>query len=360
MILHIFNPEHDMALAIDKAEFTLPHTIQELRTNLGFLPALWAADGDAVLVDDIPYAIKALKQMRRKCNDILFLTQNDIRNIPFSEIKPWGWDINIRHRLLSSGVKQSLLPDNEKLLKIKDLSSRRQTEHLLPYLRDGIEDTTCGKSHFTNEIQTVLNYIERYKNVVIKTPWSSSGRGIRYISHDNIMKPMQCWISNIIRNQGGISVEPCYNKVKDFAMEFFADTNGNITYSGLSVFDTEKCNYHGNLIASEDVKNKILGKYIDLELLDITRQRLTTRMQDMLKGIYTGPFGVDMMIVAKDNGNGYLLHPCVEVNLRNTMGHLANALYDKNHDVDMMMHIVHDVNYRLKIDYIGNIYAKVI
>ena len=42
------------------------------------------------------------------------------------------------------------------------------------------------------------------------------------------------------------------------------------------------------------------------------------------------------------------------------MGHLANALYDKNHDIDMMMHIVHDVNYRLKIDYIGNIYTKVI
>lgn len=360
MILHIFNPEHEMALAIDKAIFTLSHNIQELRTNLGFLPALWADDGDAVLVDDISFAVKALKQIKRKHNDVLFLTEDDIHNIPFTEIKPWGWDVNIKHRLLSSGVKPELLPDNDKLLRIKDLSSRKQTEYLLPFLRNEIEGLTCGESLFTDDIHSVVGYIELHENTVIKTPWSSSGRGIRYVNRDNINKPLLYWVSNIIRNQGGISIEPYYNKVKDFAMEFMADSNGMVTYCGLSVFDTEKCNYHGNLIASEDVKNNILSRYISRELLDITRERIKTQMQEMLKGVYCGPFGVDMMIVARDNGKGYLLHPCVEINLRNTMGHLANALYDKNHDIDMMMHIVHDVNYRLKIDYIGNIYTKVI
>ena len=30
-----------------------------------------------------------------------------------------------------------------------------------------------------------------------------------------------------------------------------------------------------------------------------------------------------MMIVAKPDGNGFLIHPCVEINLRRTMGHVA-------------------------------------
>ena len=56
MKLHIFNPEHDIALASNLANFTAPHAGRQLRANLGFLPALWAADGDAVLVDDVASA----------------------------------------------------------------------------------------------------------------------------------------------------------------------------------------------------------------------------------------------------------------------------------------------------------------
>jgi len=42
MTLHIFNPEHDIALAINKSIFTAPHSARELRADLGFLPALYA------------------------------------------------------------------------------------------------------------------------------------------------------------------------------------------------------------------------------------------------------------------------------------------------------------------------------
>ena len=47
-------------------------------------------------------------------------------------------------------------------------------------------------------------------------------------------------------------------------------------------------------------------------------------MSSALKDVYTGPFGVDMMIL----NNGYI-HPCVELNLRQTMGHVALALTQK-------------------------------
>jgi hypothetical protein len=38
MRLHIFNPEHDIALAANLKRFTAPHAGRQMRADLGFLP----------------------------------------------------------------------------------------------------------------------------------------------------------------------------------------------------------------------------------------------------------------------------------------------------------------------------------
>ena len=71
---------------------------------------------------------------------------------------------------------------------------------------------------------------------------------------------------------------------------------------------------------------------------------------------YRGPFGVDMMVV-KENSQlsnhqdcQLKLHPCVEINLRRTMGHVALALSPKDDDVRKVMRIVYEDNiYKLRI-----------
>ena len=40
----------------------------------------------------------------------------------------------------------------------------------------------------------------------------------------------------------------------------------------------------------------------------------------------TGTLGVDMMILSKPDSQGFSVHPCVEINLRRTMGHVAIAM----------------------------------
>ncbi len=67
--LHIFNPEHDIALASNLTNFTAPHAGRQLRADLGFLPALWADEGDYVLVEDADYAALAYRRATkgRKC-----------------------------------------------------------------------------------------------------------------------------------------------------------------------------------------------------------------------------------------------------------------------------------------------------
>ncbi|MBR0523613.1 MAG: hypothetical protein IJK09_01515 [Prevotella sp.] len=147
MKLHIFNPEHDIALAYHRKHLTVPHAAQELRMNLGWIPALWAADGDAVLVDDIPYAVKAAtKYFHKKKLEILFLNKEQLRNLPFDDICPWGWDITLKTMLQEQGVPENLLPNDQELQQIRLLSSRVQTTDALSFLRAGLEHVTCGES----------------------------------------------------------------------------------------------------------------------------------------------------------------------------------------------------------------------
>jgi len=69
-------------------------------------------------------------------------------------------------------------------------------------------------------------------------------------------------------------------------------------------------------------------------------------MGPMLNGKYRGPFGVDMMIV---HGQQPALHPCVEINLRRTMGHAALMLTPTDDDICRVMRIEYTGTYTLKI-----------
>ena len=96
------------------------------------------------------------------------------------------------------------------------------------------------------------------------------------------------------------------------------------------------------------------------ELIIDTILRLSSYLGKSEFGRYRGPLGVDMMAVAKADGRGFLLHPCVEINVRRTMGHVANAFRPEPTEPQRLMHIVHDVNYKLKFDNIDNHFVKVI
>ena len=104
----------------------------------------------------------------------------------------------------------------------------------------------------------------------------------------------------------------------------FEMLDGKVHYLGLSLFDTVKNAYTGNLLCSEEEKIEIMKKYISEDALLSARQKIIDIVEPVLKENYNGPFGVDMMIAAKD---GQLeLVSCVELNLRRTMGHVALEL----------------------------------
>lgn len=353
MILHIFNPEHDIALAYNRKHLTVPHAAQELRMNLGWMPAIWADDGDAVLVDDVSFAIKAATKYFHKKMDVLFLSKENLRDFHFTRVCPWGWDLTLKTMLLEQGIDSGILPDDNMLQRQRQLSNRRQTTQTLAFLRSGIEQATCGESRYVTSEGEVDLLVKTLGHLVVKAPWSSSGRGVRYVD-GQLSSSVRGFIRNVIHTQGGVMVEPFYHKIRDFGMEFEALPDGQIAYLGLSLFETRNGAYTGNLLATEQEKREMLEQYLSSDIIDGVIDRAKAYFLPGLQGHYTGPFGIDMMIVAHPEGNGFLLHPCVEINLRRTMGHVALSIPHQSTDVKQLMSISYDVNYQLKINNIEN------
>ncbi len=389
MKLHIFNPEHDLALASNKANFTPPHAARGLRSDVGFLPALWADDGDAVLVDNAEHAEKSLAKVAArlgrsalewKRRHIVFVEREELGAFLADErleaIEPWGWDATLRNSLLrafndahdcnsnrhDSADIPGWLPSLDALDDIRLLSHRRTAAETLRRITgDGI----VGEAFECTDIKEVEHLAAKHHRVVLKAPWSSSGRGIRFVD-DYLDAHRTGWVKNLLLAQGSVMVEPFYNKVEDFGMEFHANGDGSVSYEGLSVFSTQNGAYTGNVLATESAKEEMLCRYIPKSLLDSVKNQIVSITAEIFKGIrttndnetaigkgcrYSGPFGVDMMIVATDDEKGFLLHPCVEINLRRTMGHVAIALSPTDDDMKRVMRINYNKdNYQLTIN----------
>lgn len=347
MKLHIFNPEHDLALAANIDNYTAPHAGRQLRRDLGFIPALWADEGDFVLVDDIDDAYDKFRHLSASSsyiyNKVEFITPLQLSEVfkntmLVDSIHPWGWDKALVFQLKHIGCPEIMLPTIDSLEKMRMLSGRQwAATHLQENVR------------VVEDVEQLREVISEGRKVVVKAPWSSSGRGVRYVSlgdGTNLEATLK-WASNIIRQQGAVTVEPYYNKVRDFGMEFEMK-DGKIRYRGLSLFQTIKGAYAGNILTTEEEKEEMLAAIFRKKLQEI-REDIILKLQPVLHDVYSGPFGVDMMIYADEVGD-LRVNPCVELNLRRTMGHVALDLGLPDKTSRHIMKVDFDGNrYRLRV-----------
>ena len=324
MTLHVFNPEHDIALAYDNKYFTAPHAGRQLRNDLDYLPVLWAEEGDYVLVENVSSAQQHASRLQRYGKQVNFVDKNGVERLSgqIDKVLPWGWDSSIKFQLRQMGVKPSILTDDEALANIRRLSNRQFSSAVLKELQESfVHPILLGKSSYVDiivELESILQILG--KAVILDAALAN-------------------WSKNVIKTQGGIMIEPYYNKVKDFGVEFYANENG-VHYAGLSVFHTVNGAYVGNSLANEAEKHSTLSTYVSNELLHEVISALEQLLTNHLRGVYSGPLGVDMMIVAAEDS--FMLHPVVEINLRRTMGHVALSLSAWEELHNRMMRIDYD------------------
>lgn len=347
MNLHIFNPEHDLALAANNKFWTAPHAGRQLRADLGWLPILWADNRDYVLVDDVLLAQNAIRKLKINTSHVIFVTLNDLHNLKdVTSVIPWGWDCSIVQQLLRYGVSAELLPDDNTLSVQRDISDRATASRLLQYLCDNI-DYAYGKAWSITSIEELTQLLQTHGTIVVKAPWSSSGRGVKYLS--DMSSPIIKWAQKVLKTQGHLMAEILLNKVKDFGMEFTAMADGSIRYDGLSLFSTSNNAYEGSILATEEEKTNLLSQYVSEAQLSNIQHYIAEWLKNEINSSYVGPLGVDMMIVADASG-GFKVNPCVEINLRRTMGHVALALSPKEKGHQEIMRIGYEgTNYHMRI-----------
>lgn len=338
--LWIFNPDNDIALGNNLRNFTPPRNAMLLREAGAMLP-VWTANNGDFIYSNNPADSDWLKSiMAKRGKNITLLSADNIDKI--ESIKPWGWSRAIANTLLQKGVSLHLLPSEEQIDKIRMLSHRHSSISINKQLYVmGIDSIIPTEISDIKQLKLIL---DANKPVVIKSPWSSSGRGVLYSENNDATRLLK-QAEGIIRNQGCILVEPKLDKVIDFAM-LYEIKNGKAKYIGLSVFSTLiGGNYTGNIVASELYLSNIISRYIPSAYLTQLQNALETILSDLVGNAYNGICGIDMMIYVDENGE-HQIAPCIELNLRHTMGYVAHCLA---RDI-----IAPDTIAEMKVEYIGN------
>lgn len=306
MRLLVFNPENDLALAANDYHYTPPASAISMARALRDLPLFWAEPDDYVwhhYDSDIP-------------SDIL-------RSI--TEVQPWGWSPLLLTHLLKAGVPDRLLPTPQQMAEFHAMTGRELSRKVLNDIHHELngQDIT-GIAVRCDSMDQIESNHKLFGQSVMKAPWSGSGRGIHPITSTVPTEKDAAWAARCLQRQGYVMLEPYYDKVMDLAFEFWMHHDGSISFEGLSLFHTTAGGvYAGNIVCSEQQKENVIGRYISKDLLLKVQDTLTQSLQHHIHTFYSGPIGVDMMVVKED---GYKLHPCVEVNVRMTMGYLALQL----------------------------------
>lgn len=317
--VYLFNPEHDLALAHGAHNYTAPPFARQFRHDLRLLPAWVAHAGSFIAVhDDAP-----LEEDRRWLLD----NHLDVTPIPISQIAdlgacrihPWGWDATLRYQLLTCGVSAEYLPTDEKLDSIRRLSHRRTTIAIHQALDEAF--SPCPLELSTKE--DVVLFMNQHPGCYLKMPWSGSGKGIYRVIDPQGDNHVPRWIEGALRRQGSLLCEVGLVRLQDFAIECEC-RDGDTQLIGYSVFDSD---FHsqfgmGRVAPMEELHQCLLRQYPNL---DNVVEKVINALNTIIAPHYDGPLGIDMMLY-RDNNGKIALNPCVEVNLRMTMGMVTAAM----------------------------------
>lgn len=345
---YIFNPESDMALANGDANYLPPRSARRMAIDLAFLPVWYADNEDTVLIpgSDLLYYWSKTSTSRIVRTDIKWITEKE--PIPNQPCSPWGWNPSLVKYLKQRGLSEEFLPSTEDMGTLRQLSGRHTAVEILRLTMQELASVhpLVGTSALCLTEESIAHEVGQWAETMLKAPWSSSGKGLRR-GQRQYVSPLSGWCARTLAQQGAVVVEPLYNKVKDFAMEFYSSGDGSpLIFVGYSSFVTDANGaYEGNRMMTDEAIEEDLTAFVPRDTLHQVCTCLQRLIGERVSTLYRGYIGVDMMICRtstnrqeEDNclapesdkrEEEYRLHPCVEINLRMNMGVVAHILYER-------------------------------
>lgn len=318
-MLHFFNPGHEEAIANASKYYQPSRQVAKLQNDLALLPSWYANPGEEVLVKS--------EKLRVKSEGRGEITDN-------SEVDFWGISpaaISFVEKL--NREKNLSLHVPQWKAEYRELSNRQTARNVLellikacpeidptivPVFYSNIEDIETAITH--NQKSTIKN-----QKFLIKSPFSSSGRGLVWLPEGKIARSERQIIGGMLKRQGCVSLETALDRQLDFSMHFEIIDKDRVNFIGYSVFLVNtKGAYEKSLIASQAQMKDMICRFIDNSLLERIRNLLHNIITEIYSPHYKGNIGIDMFIY--HDGVAKRLHPCVEINMRKSMGYLAIRL----------------------------------
>ena len=329
--LHYFNPGHETAVLNASKHYHPSAHIIKMQADLAFLPAWYAQEGDFVFMET-PLPDNFMLSLEPVQIQVHPVTLADIEtnreNFRHSTIELWGISPQSVHffRKISDQLNLSLVVPCWKD-EFRFLGSRFASYEVLATLLTEIPEIEKNiLPRFYSDIETIEQQISHNnEQFLIKSPYSSSGRGLLWAPQGMLMQSERQILSGMLKKQSQVSIEKVLDKCIDFSMQFEISTNRETRFAGYSIFQTNsKGVYKKSLLAGQEFIKKQITDLIDEDLLLQTQIALSKILQKMYAPHYTGVIGVDMLIYK--SGDSFRLHPCVEINMRKNMGYLAIRL----------------------------------
>lgn len=317
MNLHLFNPENDSALAFGRAGYTPPSAAWQMHLSGEALPLWYGLSGDRFY----SYGIndRWLGGVRSDMGvDIDVASAAEISSGVYAAC-PWGWSMYARSLFADAGFPSVYLPSDGQLGLWRRLSGRQLTVDFNSMLATG-HGLDVYVPEVVSDPQRLLALCESGAGYV-KQPWSGSGRGIMYTG---VMCPAEVLrrSKGIINRQGAVMWEPALDKTMDFAM-LFTCRGGRAYYEGLSLFTADASGrYSGNVLDTQCGIESAICRNLEAGAVDTVRGAVLAVLTELVAPYYDGPVGIDMMVHRRFDGS-FGVAPCVEVNLRYTMGFVA-------------------------------------
>ncbi len=329
--LFVFNPGHEEALRIPLEQtYTASKEVLKLRADLASLMLYFAEEGDYVWLWAKDGKADCLVNHQGKAVE-------DYDNLPTLKLCPWALEGHLLKSLRTKAKALSLRLEFPTLSETYlHLSHRSASLRMLQHLNETWQNCEAlyptwfypkDDEAFAESLNKHLNEQEESgaKELLLKRAFTSSGRGLTKLSLPLSAEEQQRIWQQAKRWQG-ISLETRLELLEDWAVEYYIDDAGNVNFVALSKFETNHLGaYQANLLKSQELLFAELEEFLGQDL-----QRLIdchkAFFREKLKGLYQGYIGVDMLVYKSNKGEPKL-HPCVEINLRCTMGLVAHLVY---------------------------------
>ena len=337
--IYLYNPTCEYAIANGSANWQPNRILQKMEFDLSALPLFFAEKEDFVLVGKIPSKefIESLEQIGIAVPNFILKTDSknpNFTDLPKNKLLPWGWSPAV-HKLLSP-FKQSCSAEFQQSPVFnwrpehREVTSRKFAAEILNKLQATLDIDYILPIKFSPKICTTQNDIEtairEWGNVMIKAPWSSSGRGLQPITKTPVHPKVWEKVMGIVKEQGYAIAEPYLNKVLDLAFQFEIK-NRKVAFLGISNFCTnKKGQYEGNYLNGlpENLEKRLL-EFADFVSREIRQPLINAIETSEMAIFYEGVFGVDTLIYIDEKDN-LKINPCLEINVRYTMGLLSLPL----------------------------------